>query len=259
MTFKSKGDDFIAVEKIEQYGDTLKVILKPTKHFPVGYFYCDSEDIDIIQGHTWLLSQQSRNIYVVAHGYRRNNYYLHRELAFKYLGYYPDYIDHCNLCEIDNVDSNLNEVSNQQNMHNKATKNYLFDVRRNNFQTRIKYNQDSLYPYGVVKTELEACIQQRELETVYLKDLMQDDYYMYDFLKDRRNDLDILDLERTKQISEEEAIYRHVLRYADNAWFYHRYNLEQYFKDNHIPVPDFDIDEQGFMIDKVTRKRLCPF
>ena len=33
-------------------------------------------------------------------------------------------------------------------------------------------------------------------------------------------DLDILDLERTGQISEEEAIYRHVLRYAaDNAWY----------------------------------------
>lgn len=98
-----------------------------------------------------------------------------------------------------------------------------------------------------------------KLETDYLRGILKDDYYMYDFLKDRRGDLDILDLERTGIISAEEATYRHVIRYAkDNAWYYYRYNLEQYFKDNHIPVPDFDLDEQGFMIDKITRKKLCP-
>ena len=82
---------------------------------------------------------------------------------------------------------------------------------------------------------------------------------MFNFLKYRRGSEDILDLERTGQISEEEAIYRHVLRYADNAWYYYRYGLEQYFRENHIPVPDFDLDSQGFMVDKITRKHLCPF
>ena len=97
-------------------------------------------------------------------------------------------------------------------------------------------------------------------ETVYLKPKMQEDYYMYDFLKDRRKDLDILDLERTKKISPEEAVYRHVVRHAkDNAWYFYRYNLAEYFRDNHISIPSYDLDNQGFMIDKVTRKQLCPF
>lgn len=83
---------------------------------------------------------------------------------------------------------------------------------------------------------------------------------MYNFLEDRRNDLDILDLERTGVLSHEESIYKHVLRYAkDNAWYYYRYNLVKYFKDNHIPAPKFITDEQGFMRHPVTNKLLCPF
>lgn len=35
--------------------------------------------------------------------------------------------------------------------------------------------------------------------------------------------------------------------------------LEQYFKDNHIPVPDFSLDEQGFMRHPITNQLLCPF
>ena len=49
------------------------------------------------------------------------------------------------------------------------------------------------------------------------------------------------------------------MKYADNAWYYYRYNLEQYFKDNHIAIPDFKLDNQGFMIHPVTGERLCPY
>ena len=75
---------------------------------------------------------------------------------------------------------------------------------------------------------------------------------MYSFLKDRRKDIDILDLERTGQISEDEAVYRHVLRYADNAWYLYRYNLFEYFKDNNIPIPVYAIDDEGFMTHHIT-------
>lgn len=82
---------------------------------------------------------------------------------------------------------------------------------------------------------------------------------MYDFLKDRRKDIDILDLERTGQISEDEAIYRHVCRYAkDNAWYVYRYNLFEYFTENYISVPAFSIDSDGFMAHPITGQRLCP-
>lgn len=40
----------MAVERIKQYGDTLKVFYKPTKKFPEGknFFYYDSEDFSIV-------------------------------------------------------------------------------------------------------------------------------------------------------------------------------------------------------------------
>lgn len=250
----------MAVERIEDYGDVLKVILKPTKSFPQGgYFYCDAEDIDLVKAYTWFLCQLGKNIYVLANDNWQNTCLFHRELANKYLGYYPEYLDHISGVEIDNIGSNLNEVNQQQNQYNSFIKGYLFDKRRNNFQPRIKYNRELLYPYWGVKTELEVCQLQYLVETDFLRLKMQDDYYMYNFLLDRRNDLDILDDERTGKISQEEAVYKHVLRYADNAWYYYRYNLEQYFKDNKIPIPKYGVDEQGFMIHPITGQKLCPF
>lgn len=250
----------MAVQRIEKYGDTLKVILKPTAKFPEGknYFYCDSESIDLVQSHSWFLSQHSKNIYILAHNWKTTCRF-HQNLAYKYLDYYPEYIDHLNRVEIDNIDSNLNEVTQQQNTYNKPTRGYriLYD---NGFQPCIRYNEEIFIPNGVVHTEFEACILQHKLETDFLKLKMQDDYYMYNFFLDRRNDLDILDLERTKKISSEEAVYRHVVRYAkDNAWYYYRYNLEQYFRDNHLQVPVFGVDSEGFMIHPITGQRLCPF
>ena len=157
-----------------------------------------------------------------------------------------------------NIDKNLNVVTNQQNSYNKPTRSYAILV--NCFKPKLIIDNNYFGFYNSIKFEYKACQLQYRLETEYLRGILKDDYYMYNFLKDRRNDLDILDLERTGIISEEEATYKHVIRYAkDNAWYYYRYNLEQYFKDNHIPVPDFDEDEQGFMIDKITRKKLCPF
>lgn len=82
---------------------------------------------------------------------------------------------------------------------------------------------------------------------------------MYDFLKDRRKDIDILDLERTGKISEDEAVYHHVCRYAkDNAWYVYRYDLFEYFRDNHLSVPAFSIDSDGFMVHSITGQKLCP-
>lgn len=78
------------------------------------------------------------------------------------------------------------------------------------------------------------------------------------FLEDRSNAIDILDLERTGQISHEESVYRHVKRYSQNAWYYYRYDLVDYFKEYNIPVPEFALDERGFMVDIDTGRKLCP-
>lgn len=260
----------MSVQKIEEYRqkdgtDILKVFCKPTKNYSIeeNYFYVDAKDKDIVDNYTWGLIKAEKNTYVGACTgsiYDFRNLKLHRELAYKYLGYYPDYIDHINGVAVDNVDENLNVVTNQQNAFNKPSRGYNVNFNRNSFAARVVIMGRTICLYSSVHLENEVCQLQYKLETEYLRDVLQDDYYVYDFLKDRRNDLDILDLERTGQISSDGATYRHVIRYAkDNAWYYYRYNLEQYFKDNHIPVPDFDLDERGFMIDKITRKKLCPF
>ena len=259
----------MAIQEIKTYrqqtgNEILKIFLKPTKKFTEGnnYFYADARDIDLVNQYSWYLHEKGSNTYVIAGS---TNYYslgtirFHRELAYKYLGYYPDYIDHENGVEFDNTDKNLSVVSELQNAHNRFVRGYAKLGNCRSFQVTIHLDNRILHPYNNVRTEVEACQLQYLAETDYLRGILKDDYYMYDFLKDRRNDLDIVDLERTGVVSEEEATYRHVIRYAkDNAWYYYRYNLEQYFRDNHIPVPDFDLDEQGFMIDKITRKKLCP-
>ena len=252
----------MAIERIEDYDDTLKVILKPTSKFSVGYFYCDSDakTRDLVNSYSWHLSQQGKNIYVVANSWG-SLFLFHREYAYNILSKYPDYIDHINGVELDNTDNNLNPVNKQQNGYNQPTRDYIVDKRDKNFRPKIVFNQEKHYPYGVVHSELEACILQHQAETDYLESLTgEDNYYMYNFLLDRRNDLDILDLERTKQISAEEATYKHVLRYAkENAWYYYRYGLQDYFSQYHIPIPNYSLDADGFMTHPITGERLCPY
>lgn len=43
------------------------------------------------------------------------------------------------------------------------------------------------------------------------------------------------------------------MRYADNAWVYLRFGLQQYFKDNHIAVPSYILNEEGLMVDANNR------
>lgn len=124
-------------------------------------------------------------------------------------------------------------------------------IVRRNFQPRIKVNSQQIHAKRT-KTEVEAIQSAYQLEVTH-------ENYRYDFLKDRRKDTDILDLERTGKISEDEAVYRHVCRHAsNNAWYYYRYNLAEYFTDNHIPVPAFSTDSDGYMTHSITGQRLCP-
>ena len=93
----------MAVIKKEQYRqqdgtDILKVYTKPTSKFPEGsnYFYVDAKDEDLVDSHTWCLSKNKKytSVFVgMGSTYDLKHLDLHRELAYKYLGYYPDYID----------------------------------------------------------------------------------------------------------------------------------------------------------------------
>lgn len=249
----------MAVLKIEKYRqknseDVLKVILKSTKVYPKGYFYCDSCDEELVRSYAWHLNSQ-KHPYVKV-GCRDYYMYMgtqtklfHQDKAFNILGYYPDCINHINMVEFDNVNANLDVVTNQQNQWCKPSKGYAIHVR--SFEPRVKVDSHLIWGKRV-RTEVEACILVYQLEVAY-------ENYRYDFLRDRRKDLDLLDMERTGQISEDEAIYRHVLRHAaDNAWYIYRYNLFDYFKEYRIPIPAFSIDFDGYMVHPATGQRLCP-
>ena len=240
----------MAVESIRKYrqqngDDILKVILKSTKNFPEGYFYADAADEELVRKYTWFLQKRR---YVVAFVYSRQALLFHREKALNIKGYYPDYINHVNGIEFDNIDKNLDMVSQQQNIWCAPSRGYGIVGR--SFEPKIAVNSQNIYT-KCTRTEVEA------IQSAYQLELQYEDY-RYDFLKDRRKDIDILDLKRTGKISEEEAVYKHVLRYADNAWYYYRYNLAEYFKKYNIPVPTFSIDSDGFMVHPITGQRLCP-
>lgn len=245
----------MAVLEVEQYrqlngDDTLKVILKPTKAFPEGYFYCDVSDEELVKNYTWGLQNQKEPYVVAVFGssYSQQHLRFHREKAYNILSYYPDCINHINMVEFDNVNRNLDVVSQQQNRWCAPSKGYHIDGR--SFQPYVTVNSQPIC-IKCVRTEVEAVQSAYQLE-------MQYEDYRYDFLRDRRKDTDILDLEHTGQISEDEAVYRHVLRYANNAWYVYRYDLFEYFRDNHISVPAYSIDSDGYMVHSVTGQRLCP-
>ena len=245
----------MAVKGIEKYRqqnseDVLKVILKPTQKFPEGYFYCDACDEELVKNYTWCLHTQ-RYPYVIANlgsSYNQQTKQFHQEKAFNILDEYPNYINYINGVEFDNVNQNLDKVTNQQNSWARPSRGYLIAGR--SFQPYVAVNSRQIHA-KCTRTEVEA------IQLAYQLELQYEDY-RYDFLKDRRKDADILNLERTGRISEEEAVYHHVCRYADNAWFYYRYNLTEYFRDNHLKVPDYAIDEEGYMTHPITGQKLCP-
>ena len=257
------------IAKIEEFKQIngvwiLKVFCKPTKTFPNGgWFYAPAEALSLVQNYNWYLAQYRNRVEVRAgvwNGYCKTIIYFHKELFKFYQGYnWQGDIDHINMIEFDNIDANLNAVTAQKNSFNRFTKGYSNNNNRSTFQPRIMLNSKTYYPLSVTHSEGEACIQQNYIEQVWLKDKLGAEYYMFDFKKYRRGSEDILDLERIGKISEEEATYRHILRYSDNAWFYLRYDLQDYFKQYHIPIPQYSLDTNGFMIHPITGQKLCPF
>lgn len=251
----------MSVLRIEPYttlsGDKiLKVILKPTKVFPVGknYFYTDNNPValSLVSSYNWCLIISGKNIYVLATTHDRKTIRFHQEYANKVLGYYPTCIDHINGVELDNRDSNLNIVTHRQNSRNKPSIGY--QVSANNlFQPQYALDY-KLRLRGSYKSEPEALLATYQLRQEVYAD------YDYNFYLNRRSDLDILDLEMTGQITSQQAIYLHVKRYAENnPWYIYRYNLFEYCKANNIMIPSFTLDKDGFMINPATGTKFCPY
>lgn len=257
----------MSVVKIEEYrqqngDDILKVYCKPTKKFPEGknFFYTPADAVDLVKERSWGLIKRTNNV-AVAIKKARTTVYFHRELYNLYRDCCTDCIDHVNMVEMDNIKGNLNVVTAQQNGLNRFNRVYRIDIFQSSmsFTPSITLNGQINFPFSRMYREDNACIIQNELEQVWLREQLGANWYMFDFKKYRRGSEDILDLERTGQISEEEATYRHILKYSDNAWYMLRYGLENYYKEHNIPIPQYSLDIDGFMIHPITGQRLCPF
>lgn len=250
----------MAVKDIEVYDDVAKIILKPTKKFPNGYFYTANNPvaINLVNSYTWCLCTHDNNTYVIAYYGTPNTgqktLRFHQEYAKRVLGYYPDYLDHINGVELDNRNVNLNVVTQQQNIRNKPSIGYMFIAKGNCFVPKYALNGKNYNYRSSYKTEPEALLATYQLRQEVYAD------YNYNFYLDRRGDEDILDAELTKKITAQQAIYYHVKRYVEsNPWYVYRYYLFDYCRQYSIVIPHHNLDNQGFMIHPETHKRLCPY
>lgn len=262
----------------------LKVFTKPTGRSPGGYFYI-SVDVITNKWHKERWNAHQWSVY-------RDQVSATCMLFLTDSDQKSDLrLVHVNGVGIDNVWNNVLVLTRSQMVHGRPSKGY-FLTPGGRFYARVVVDGKK-YVGEERKTEFEVLrdvVQMRKLHCFrllldytdhsdrfehYLKfdytfnylsarsgSPKQGEYVGYDyfFYLDRRQDRDLLDLERTGVISTEEAMYHHVMRHvADNAWYYYRYNLGNYFRYNHIPIPDFSTDINGFMTDRVTGRRLCPF
>lgn len=241
------------VQSIEQYGDVLKVILKPTKNFPEGsnYFYTDASARELVEAHSWFLEKCSSSTYVIRHD-DSGTIRFHVEYMQRLNDFGLD-VDHINRVGLDNRACNLRLGTHKQNLKNSSCKGYNYIVKKSRFRIRISFD-DKNKDVGMRLNEVDA------MKLFYTSSVKYYGEFNYNFLLDRKNDLDILDDELTCKITTEEATFRHVMRYAkDNAWYVYRYGLEDYFSSRGIQIPTFELDSQGYMIDTITKERLCPF
>ena len=130
------------------------MILKPTQRFPEGYFYCDASDEELVRSYTWFLKSQ-KEPYVIAYCYGMQRLHFHREKAHNILDYYPDYINHINGIEFDNINMNLDKVTNQENNWCKPSKGYW--IAGKSFEPSIQVNSQQIWA-KCVPTEVEVCI-----------------------------------------------------------------------------------------------------
>lgn len=227
-----------------------KVYLAPTYGYGLGrnYFYISPDKFKEIEHEQIRLRKKNfMPIVTKVEPYEQ----VFKELDFK------------NKVSIDLTNQNLEDNSNVFNRNNRFDMGY--EVKHGVYIPTVFVMKDSgVYRrYSPIKAcfkEDECCIAQSRLEREFKDpyEYLNTVYKFFDFKEYMVDDFEILDLERTGQISHEEAIYRHILNIKDNAWYYLRFGLEDYYKENKIPVPEYDIDVKGRMIGK-DGKKLCPF
>ena len=231
--------------------EVLKVWLAPTSQFTNGsFFYCEARDYDLVVSHSnWSIYSQ-KHPYIEASASSASavlgHYLFHSEVARKYLGYYPEAIDHYNGIEFDCVDGpNLFSVTTEQNGRNRRIRGY-WRTSKCGFHASIKIHGKKIHS-NPTRTEVQALVDRSQLEKRYFSD------YSYNFLADRRTDLDLLMHEREGQWTKEQVIREYLARHS-NPWFFFRYDLREVYQQYGLPFPqegkDYWLDSEGFMVNK---------
>ena len=228
-------------------------------------FIASAEDEKNIDSKDWLIPAIRENMYphLAYQTFHRN--------IFPEVDPTKSILDHGNLCKYDNVRSNLQPKTRIQNSQNVFRRHYINNGK--DFRTKLKVDTSKLsqeliscpfvdyikgdYIIGVSCTnEADVCRTTRVIESLYQR--CDADYNVFDIVNYRVDDFNTLLLERTGKITKEEADLRHIMSYSNNAWYLLQYGLEDIYKENNIKMPEYSLDENGFLTDKNGITRLCP-
>ena len=224
--------------KIEEYSNALKVFLRPTKDYPEGqnFFYCDVQFKNAIRDAVILdfTSREDGNRYAMINGIA-----LHRFVMMS--SGRGDVVDHISGVTYDNCSCNLRITDSRGNANNKYNLGVSYNKNKGVFSIRTRCGT---YP-ETFTNEVDALIARS-----YIIKLERElgNGVGYNFLYDRRDDADLVDLVRTDQLSVEDELNTYLKRYSSNTWCYYRHYIDLLpYKD--LFVTDYLLDDQGFLCD----------
>lgn len=240
------------IERVERFTQKdglriLKVFLKSNKIVPTGdFFYCEEKHEGFLARKSWFLHSSDRPSIVrgTTCGVSKP-FYLHQEIVRQEVGDPTVHADHRNCVKFDDVyEQNLYVATKSEIIHNRRSTGYR--LARNAFYPTVACVSET-YVLHCLHSEVEALKAQVALEKECYTG------YMYNFLEDRRSDMDLLIKVREGVLTQEDATYLYLQRYARNPWFYFRYDLQETFDYYNLPEPeegvDFLEDSEGFMTD----------
>lgn len=225
--------------KIERYSNALKVFLRPTEAYPEGqnFFYCDTDFEDYIK------NAKSFNFVSSKDGFRYpvvNGTSLHRTVM-NTNNKQGAVVDHISGVTWDDCRCNLRETTLRGNAINKRVLGvsyqngyFLVNESVNGFLSRVRYENEQ-------QALMARSFSEKALRFIY-------DRPIYNFLFDRRDDADLVDLVRTDRLSVDAELIEYLKRYSSNAWYYYRYiaDLEPYAYLFNLNVT---LNESGFLCD----------
>lgn len=253
----------------KQQDGTYNIMVYDDKYDPFQMStFIDPSKIDLVKQGELTLYRNSENKYPLL-----DKFPLHQKVNGVWIPVGID-LDHDNHSKVDNVSENLIPRTHQQNMQNKMRRGYINDakrfvaymtcdltklpeeeMRKMGLIDRIDQRESRIYSFEY-STEVDVCRVVGLMELTYKK--YNPEFNCFDILRYRGDDFRTLFRFRTGVTSKEESLYEHLLTYKNNAWYMLRYNLEDIFKQFSIPLPDYTVDKNGYLIDPKSGAKLCP-